>query len=89
MRVAYVSDLGSGFGQVSDPGLPAGGPSIDHSLWFHEPIRADEWVLVDLRPERALSMCVAGTYFGHLRGRDGTLAVVVGQECLLRPLREA
>ena len=46
--VATVSDLGSGFGQVEVPNLPAGGPSIDHSLWFHEPIRADEWMLLEL-----------------------------------------
>jgi acyl-CoA thioesterase-2 len=39
--LTYMSDLGSGFGQVDVPGLPRGGPSVDHSLWFHDPIRAD------------------------------------------------
>jgi len=53
--LAYVSDLGSGFGQVEVDGLPAGGPSIDHSLWFHDPIRADEWMLLELWPLKAAS----------------------------------
>ena len=48
----------------------------------HAPVRADDWILVDLTPERASD--ARGTYLGTLRSRDGTLAAVVGQECLLR-----
>ena len=80
--LVYLSDYGGGFALLDVPGLPPGGPSIDHVLWFHAPVRADDWVLVDLQPERASD--ARGTYFGTLRGRDGTLAAVVGQECLLR-----
>ncbi len=80
--VAYVSDLGSGFGQVDVPGLPAGGPSIDHSLWFHEPIRADEWMLLELWPLMASSS--RGVYSGSLRSEDGRLGVLLTQEMLLR-----
>ena len=36
--LAYASDLGTGFGQVDLPGLPTGGPSIDHAVWFHAPL---------------------------------------------------
>ena len=25
------------------------GASLDHTLWFHRPMRADEWFLYDLR----------------------------------------
>ena len=85
--LAYLSDYGGGFVLMDVPGLPLGGPSIDHVLWFHEPVRADDWVLVDLRPERASD--ARGTYLGTLRGRDGTLAGVVGQECLLRFPKDA
>jgi len=60
--LTYVSDLGSGFGQVEVEGLPAGGPSIDHSLWFHDPIRADEWMLLELWPLKAASS--RGVYSG-------------------------
>ena len=80
--LTYLSDYGGGFALLEVDDLPLGGPSIDHVLWFHEPLRADDWVLVDLRPERASD--ARGTYLGTLRGRDGTLGAVVGQECLLR-----
>jgi len=80
--VAYVSDLGSGFGQVEVPGLPAGGPSIDHSLWFQEPIRADEWMLLELWPLKASGS--RGVYSGSLRSEDGRLGALLTQEMLLR-----
>jgi acyl-CoA thioesterase II len=80
--LAYVSDLGSGFGQVDVEGLPAGGPSVDHSIWFHEPIRADEWMLLELWPLKARS--ARGVYHGSLRSRTGVLGAVFAQEMLLR-----
>ena len=49
------------------PGSPTGGPSIDHSLWFHEPIRADEWMLLELWPLKASG--ARGVYSGSLRER--------------------
>ena len=82
--LTYVSDLGSGFGQVEVPGLPAGGPSIDHSLWFHDPIRADEWMLLELWPLKASSS--RGVYSGSLRSEDGRLGALIAQEMLLRHL---
>jgi acyl-CoA thioesterase-2 len=82
--LVYLSDYGGGFVMQDIPGLPLGGPSIDHVMWFHEPVRVDDWVLVDLRPERASD--ARGTYLGTIRGRDGTLAAVLGQESLLRPM---
>jgi acyl-CoA thioesterase-2 len=80
--VAYLSDLGSGFGQVEVPELPPGGPSIDHGLWFHEPIRADEWMLLEMWPLKAGS--ARGVYHGSLRSRTGVLGAVFAQEMLLR-----
>jgi len=80
--VTYVSDLGSGFGQVDVPNLPAGGPSIDHSLWFHESIRADEWMLLELWPLKASG--ARGVYSGSLRSEDGRLGALLTQEMLLR-----
>ncbi|HEY6428855.1 MAG TPA: acyl-CoA thioesterase domain-containing protein, partial [Acidimicrobiales bacterium] len=80
--LAYVSDLGSGFGQVEVEGLAAGGPSIDHSVWFHEPIRADEWMLLELWPLKASN--ARGVYQGSLRSRGGALGAVFTQEMLLR-----
>jgi acyl-CoA thioesterase-2 len=80
--LTYLSDYGGGFVLVDRPGLGFGGPSIDHVMWFHEQIRVDDWVLVDLQPERASDG--RGTYFGTLRDRHGRLGAVMGQECLLR-----
>jgi acyl-CoA thioesterase-2 len=80
--LAYVSDLGSGFGQVDVDHLSAGGPSIDHSMWFHETIRADEWMLLELWPMKAGG--ARGVYGGSLRAEDGRLGTVIAQEMLLR-----
>jgi acyl-CoA thioesterase-2 len=80
--LTYFSDYGGGFVLLDVPGLALGGPSIDHVVWFHEPVRTDDWVLVDLHPERASDS--RGSYSGTLRTREGALAAVLGQECLLR-----
>jgi acyl-CoA thioesterase-2 len=80
--LAYISDLGSGFRQVHQPGLPAGGPSIDHTLWFHTPVAPDEWLLLELRPAKAGG--ARGVYFGSLRDAEGRLGALIAQEMLLR-----
>lgn len=82
--LAYASDLGTGFGQTQVPGLATGGPSIDHAVWFHAPLRADEWMLLELTPRKALSS--RGVYDGSLRNADGELGAVIAQEMLLREL---
>ncbi len=81
--LTYVSDLGTGFGQQDRALIGRGGPSIDHSVWFQEDIRADDWVLVDLRPVKARS--ARGTYHGSLRDRHGVLGATIYQEQLLLP----
>ncbi len=80
--LTYVSDLGSGFGQIDVPGLAKGGPSIDHAMWFHEPLRLDDWVLIDLLPWKANGG--RGVYLGSIRDRAGTLGATLAQEILLR-----
>ena len=60
-----------------------GGPSIDHSMWFQENVRADDWVLLDLRPVKARSS--RGSYHGSLRDRHGALGATIYQEHLLLP----
>ena len=78
-----IADLGTGFGQQDRALIGRGGPSIDHSVWFQEDIRADEWVLVDLVPVKARS--ARGCYHGSLRDRDGLLGATIYQEQLLLP----
>ncbi len=80
--LAYISDLGTGFGRVDLPGVGNGGPSLDHALWFHEPLRADDWVLLQLWPWKATPG--RGLYRGALRDREHRLGATVAQEHLLR-----
>lgn len=81
--VAYLSDFGSGFARADVPDLASAGPSLDHVVWFHQPIEVDDWVLVDMWPLRASGG--RGTYMGALHDRSGTLGGVFAQEALLRP----
>jgi acyl-CoA thioesterase-2 len=61
------------------------GASLDHAVWFHRPIRADDWLYYDLH---ALSDHNArGLARGVIYTRDGTLGVSVTQEALIRPVQ--
>ncbi|KAF9348153.1 Acyl-CoA thioesterase 8 [Mortierella sp. AD094] len=52
--------------------------SVDHSMWFHCPFRADEWMLYVCDSARYGSD--RGLVFGRIYKEDGTLAVTVAQE---------
>ena len=85
--LAYASDLGLlGTGMIPHgvgwlhPKMQVA--SLDHSLWLHEPFRADEWLLYSMHSPWA----------GHARDfnrgsiftRDGRLVASVAQEGLIR-----
>jgi acyl-CoA thioesterase-2 len=80
--VAYLSDLGTGFGQVDVEGVGTGGPSIDHVMWFRRDVDPCDWLLLDLRPGAAANGL--GVYTGTIRERGGELAALLAQEMLLR-----
>jgi acyl-CoA thioesterase-2 len=80
--VAYISDLGCGFGQAEIADVGVDGPSLGHSVWFQAPMRADEWMLLELWPLTVVG--VRGTYQGVLRDASGTLGATLTQEVLLR-----
>ena len=84
--LAYISDLGSGFAETTVPGLPQGGPSFDHALWFHDQVRADDWLRMEMWPLKAGS--ARGLYEGSVHDARGRLAAMLTQETLLRPPRE-
>lgn len=80
---AYASDMA----MVSTAALASPTPfamaaSLDHSMWFHAPFRADEWMLYDLASSRANNGRALIT--GRLFREDGTLVVTVTQEALTR-----
>jgi acyl-CoA thioesterase-2 len=58
--------------------------SLDHAMWFHHPVRADEWMLYD--QESPAASGARGLCTGNLFSRDGRLAVTVVQQGLIRPV---
>jgi acyl-CoA thioesterase-2 len=56
--------------------------SLDHAMWFHRPLRADEWLLYV--QESPVASGGRGFTTGRLYTRDGTLVVSVAQEGLIR-----
>jgi acyl-CoA thioesterase II len=90
--LAYMSDLDF----MSTSMLPHGrnlmrnmvqGASLDHSLWFHRPFRADEWLLFAKESPNAGG--ARGFVRGHFFNRLGQLVATAAQECLIRPRTEA
>jgi acyl-CoA thioesterase-2 len=87
--LTFLSDMGAVLGARAP--LPAQplerlmGASLDHSMWFHRPMRADEWFLYELR---AVSNAGArGLAVGTMHSADGVLGISVAQEALLRVVR--
>ncbi len=56
--------------------------SLDHSVWFHKPFRADEWWLYDQVSPRASGG--RGLAWARVFTADGTLVATVAQEGLIR-----
>ena len=56
--------------------------SLDHSMWFHRPIRADDWLLYSQSSPSATGG--RGLGIGRMFSRDGVLLASVAQEGMLR-----
>ncbi len=61
--------------------------SIDHAVWFHRPLRVDEWLLYV--QDSPVAFGARGFSRGTLYARDGTLVASAAQEGLMRPVKEA
>jgi len=59
--------------------------SLDHTIWFHRPFRADEWWLYDQWSPSASGG--RGLALGRVFTQDGTLVATVAQEGLIRVRR--
>ena len=84
--LTYLSDMGAVFGALAPTDDFSFerfmGASLDHAMWFHRPLRADEWFLYDLH---AISNAGSrGVARGTMHSIDGTLGVSLVQEALLR-----
>jgi acyl-CoA thioesterase-2 len=84
--LTYLSDMGAVFAAMPPtterPWEKLMGASLDHAMWFHRPMRADQWFLYDLH---SLSNAGSrGLARGTMHTADGVLGVSVAQEALLR-----
>jgi acyl-CoA thioesterase II len=77
--LAHFSDLYSALPPIASTGDNAG-PSLDHALWFHRPIRLDDWVFMSLDP--VSTGRGRGLYHGAIWDRHGTLGATLAQEML-------
>jgi len=57
--------------------------SLDHTIWFHRPFRADEWLLYDQWSPSASG--ARGLAVGRVFTENGRLVATVAQEGLIRP----
>jgi len=85
--LAYLSDLTLLDSILTTHGL--GGSwqtlklaSLDHAMWFHRPIRVDDWVLYDTHSPSASGS--RGLASGHFFAADGAMLATVVQEGLVR-----
>jgi acyl-CoA thioesterase-2 len=60
--------------------------SLDHAIWFHRPLRIDDWLLYVQESPAAAG--ARGFARGTIFDRQGQLVASVAQEGLARPLRK-
>lgn len=60
--------------------------SLDHTIWFHRPVRADHWHLYDFACHHYVGG--RGLVIGHVFGDDGVHVASVAQEVLVRDVRD-
>jgi acyl-CoA thioesterase II len=70
---------------LASPGVVAA--SIDHAMWFHRPVRVDEWLLYSIESPAAAG--ARGFARASLFTRDGVLVASTAQEGLLRLSKHA
>jgi acyl-CoA thioesterase-2 len=90
--LAYASDMG----MVSTSALPHADEvprarfqmaSLDHALWFHRPLKVDEWLLFVKHTSTAIG--ARGMNDAAFFNTDGQLVASVSQEGLMRVARES
>lgn len=87
--LTYITDL-SLLGTALIPhGVLIGSPriqpaSLDHAVWFHRPVRADEWLLYDQTSPSATG--ARGFATANIYAQDSSLVASVAQEGLIRPI---
>ncbi len=60
--------------------------SLDHAMWFHRPVKVEEWLLFDCDSPSAQDG--RGFSRGMIFAEDGALVASIAQEALLRPRKQ-
>ena len=81
--IVYLSDMSSGFVDLDVPGFPRGGSSLDHTMYFHRPARADDWMFMELEPVSAAG--ARASTAARCTTANGRLLATLVQENLMRP----
>lgn len=86
--LAYASDMGILDTATKPHGVNwfTGGvqmASLDHAMWFHEPVNMEDWLLYSMDSPSASG--ARGFNRGEVYTRDGRLIASVAQEGLIRP----
>lgn len=84
---AYVSDYGLLWTSLQPHGIRMGDPrlqiaSLDHTIWFHRPLRMDQWLRFEMESPNASGG--RGLCLGHVYDRQGVLVATLAQEGLIR-----
>jgi len=79
--LTYVSDISTGLAGMGQVGSYCGA-SLDHAVWFHRPLRMDDWALFDLHPQTVAFG--RGWYTGTVHTATGLLGASLTQEQLFR-----
>jgi len=84
---AYISDYGLLWTPVRPHGVAPYDPrlrfaSLDHTIWFHRPIRMDQWLLFSMQSPNASGG--RGLTLTSVHNADGILVATVAQEGLIR-----
>jgi acyl-CoA thioesterase-2 len=80
----YVSDLFSGLAHLMGPRVRSMA-SLDHAVWFHRPLRMDDWVLMD---HVGTTLAAGrGWYTSTLFDRAGAVLASCAQEMVVREAR--
>jgi acyl-CoA thioesterase-2 len=92
--LAYISDdlpsdaVKAAYAEAYDASSTGlSGISLDHTIWFHRPMRADRWHLHDMSCHHLFG--ARGLALGHVFDESGLHVATVAQEVLLRTMPRA
>ncbi|WPF65205.1 MULTISPECIES: acyl-CoA thioesterase [unclassified Corynebacterium] len=86
--LAYMTDMTILYGAMAPHrNHPVQMASLDHAVWFHHPVRVDQWLLYDQVSPSASEGRALCT--GRIYTQDGQLVASVAQEGLTRTLKKS